>query len=243
MAVRPFYPQLSGNISLLLEATDIDGNTVQAPFTVSINSDEMIKVSHVLVMNIRTDYKLFTYNFDHIIWWTGNVTAYFNESKDTIRVLSVRFGDQPSVLISWTNNTINNVIPPYTCPFGLILGLLHELRNDSFRSTLSQYLITSVELTVQGVCEGFTTSTTTSTTVTREITTPSTTTTTLLPTTTTVVPTSTSTTTSTSMYVIKKYPMLDVLNLPNTVTLYAFMCLSKEESVVAEIRNCLTFNG
>ena len=199
MAVQPFYPQTSGNLTLLLEAKDSDGNSITTPVTIYISTTEFIKISHTFVMIIRTDYNLFTYDFNHILWWTGNVTGYFNESVDAIRVLSIEKRVQPSVVITWTNNSINNVIPPYTCPFDLILDVIGQLQQTNFQLALNQYLITSVELGVQGVCTGFTTTTTTTvpTTVTS-----STTTTPLTTTSKTTVPTTTSTTpTTTSMFI------------------------------------------
>lgn len=158
LAVPPFYTRESGDrVNLTLRATDSTGQTVSSVLTIVISSDDLFKISHVFEMTIRTDFVLFTSGIEHVLWWAGNITEFFNNSIDSIRVLEVHNASKTSVIVKWTNNTINNIIPPYTCPLADILHVLNQTRSELFQSDLSQFIIQDVTLELRGVCHDFTT--------------------------------------------------------------------------------------
>lgn len=187
--------------TLYIQATDSAGLTASTPLTISVSSNHLLRVSNEFSMLIRTDYVFFTNEIVHTMWWAGNLTNYFNQTSDSIIILSVERSELPGVIITWSDNAINNVNPPYTCPLALIDSLYSQLNGEGVQASLNQYLIVSVTLRLRGICVGFTTSTTTPTTsttprttmtTTTPTTTPTTTSTTTTPTTTTTTPTTTS---------------------------------------------------
>ena len=193
MAVQPYWDGTT-TTNYTVRATDSTGLSVTAPLSVTVSSSRLLRVSHSLRMTVITDYELFSSEISHALWWLGNVSAYFTQSPDHVTMLGVEPHETRGVVITWSNNTINSIDPPYTCPLALIYELFEVVDGTGFRASLSQYLISSVTLSLQGICEGFTTSTTTqststSTTIsTTRVTTPTTTstsTTTTTPTTTT----------------------------------------------------------
>jgi hypothetical protein len=159
-------------------ATDSQGFSVSTPISIAVDSSELFKVSHTYTMSVRTDFTLFTYDIQHSIWWAGNLTQFFNQTSESIKLLNVT--SSSGVAVVWSNNTINNKDPPYTCPIDLIYDDYNQLKSDSLKASLNQYQITSVTLSLRGVCEGVTTSTSTqkTTTSTSTISTTSSTTTT-----------------------------------------------------------------
>ena len=186
LAVAPFWNGAAVS-DYIVRAEDSDGNSASADLSVSISTANLLTVSHAFQMRIITDYTLFTSRLSHTLWWLGNVTAYSGEGKSSVTVDSITDG---SVIVSWSNNTINSIQPPYRCPGPEIYSQYRRISGGGLVASLPQYEIGSMELRLTGICSEYTTRTTTqSTTVT---TTPSTTT----PTTTT--PTTTTSTTTTS---------------------------------------------
>lgn len=118
-------------------------------------------MSHTFSMSIRTDYRLFTHELNHTLWWIDNMTSYFNQSTDDITLLSVTDG---SVVLTWSSSPINKINPPYTCPIDLITNAYNEFGQQQFRAAFPQYLIQSVDVKLTGICEGFSVLTTTTTT-------------------------------------------------------------------------------
>ena len=102
----------------------------------------------MFVMTIVTDLTLFTREAQHIDWWIGNVTQYFNSAKSDITLVDIT-GE--FLTIRWSNNTIKS---PYTCPIEDIRSLYQRLENN-FVSSLPQYLIQSINLELVGICAGF----------------------------------------------------------------------------------------
>ena len=199
MAVAPYF---NGPVSnkYMLVAVDSDLNMVATSLTLRVTTSALLKVSHAFTMNILTDYQLFVSELSHAIWWTGNVSAYFSVSLDDVTVLSITEGSEPGLMITWSNNSINNVNPPYSCPIALIYSNFDRLRGQAFTAALNQFTIRSLTLRLQGICEGISTSTTTQSTSTTTPITTSTTPTTTSSTTTPTTTTSTTTMTTTSMY-------------------------------------------
>ena len=207
LATQPFYNTTSStaNHTFLLQASDSNSLSVNTPISIIVSTDHLIRVSHLYRMQIRTDYTLFSREIDHTLWWAGNLTQYFNQTAEAVTVLSIERSELlPGIVITWSNNSINNINPPYTCPLAQIHDLFTLLRGEDLRASLNQYLISSVTLSLQGICEGFTTSTTTqststSTTVsTTKVTTPTTTSTSTTTTPTSSTSTSTTTTSTTT---------------------------------------------
>ena len=153
--MSPYY-NLDTQYSYILTAEDSQGLTTSTTVDTVVERDGLIRVSHRFHMTIRTDFAIFLYDMDHTVWWMGNVTSYFNDSRQSIAMLSV---DNGTVEMTWTNNSINNADPPYICPIAEIHEVLEEVRSDSMRAYLSQYLIGSVTVSLRGICDGFTTST------------------------------------------------------------------------------------
>lgn len=187
LAVEPFW-QGEISIDLYIRAYDDSLNFADADFSVAVSLTNQIRVSHSLQLTIATNYGLFVSELTHIVWWVGNVTHYFGDPKNSINVATVEEG---SVIIKWSNNSINNVDPPYSCPAELIYNQLGMIQRQEFASTLSQYDIVSVDLGLQGICSEYVSPTTSTTTPT---TTPLTTT---RSTTTSTTPTTVSTSTTT----------------------------------------------
>lgn len=138
-------------------------------------------------MKIITDYRLFTSELNHALWWLGNFTEYTNSSMKAVTVTGFTEG---SVVVSWSNNSINSINPPYRCPGPQIYRLFTAMQSGALLTSLSQYHIDSVDLRLKGICSEYTTSTTTVRTSMRTTTTSTETTRTTTPTTTT--PTTTS---------------------------------------------------
>ena len=159
IAVHPYYNQ-SPNETYLLRATDSDDLYADAVLMVTINNDNLLKVSHLFTMSITTDFTLFSLEQQHIVWWVGNITKYFNSATDELAVINVT---GPMVNIAWTNTTI---ISPYTCPYDAINSLFESMssRDPSLTESLPQFLITSLSLELVGICEGFIVTTSTKST-------------------------------------------------------------------------------
>ena len=169
VAVSPYYnSSLSSPITYQLTAYDSAGLSVSTALSVTVHADNLVQVSHTFSMTIRTDYRLFTYRLSHLVYWIGNLTDYFSTTRQSITVLGLL---DSSVTVEWTNNTINSVDPPYTCPLDLIYNNYQQLESGGLKASLNQYLIESVTLSLQGVCEGFTLPTTTLPTTPKETTT------------------------------------------------------------------------
>ena len=182
IAVFPYYTGVTSSV-YTVTATDSAGLTASTQLSVTVNTVNLLRISHELSMRIATDYQFFVSDIRHALWWAGNVTRVFGADIDRITMLGV----DGSVILKWSNNTINSINPPYTCPLSAITENYNSLRSPEFSQSLNQYLIDSVTITLKGICEGFViTSTTTSTTI------PTTTTST------TTTPTTTHTTTSTT---------------------------------------------
>ena len=194
MAVAPYYNSSITNQYLLM-AADSHMNMVSTPLAIRVSTSALLKVSQSFTMNILTDYQLFTIDLSHAIWWTGNVSTYFNVAREDITVLSIADGLHPGLMITWSNNSINNVNPPYTCPISLIYSNFNRLKERAFTAALNQFTISSLTLELRGICEGISTSTTTQSTSTS---TPVTTLSTFNTTTTTTSTITTSTTTPTT---------------------------------------------
>ena len=105
-------------------------------------------------MTIITDLTLFTREAQHIDWWIGNVTSYFNSAKSDITLVNIT-GE--FLTIRWSDNTITS---PYTCPIDEIRAAYQRL-DRRFILSLSQYLIQSISLELVGICTGFLVSPTT----------------------------------------------------------------------------------
>lgn len=154
MAVPPYYNDIA-NETYILRARDADGLYTDAPLMVNIDSENLVQVSHMFSMTIRTDLALFTRDLSHIVWWVGNLTSYFNNAD--IMVLNIT---GPSVTIAWTNSSI---ISPYTCPTDTINSLYQSMTTGdrTLSQSLPQYLVSSLTLELVGICKDFTTSTST----------------------------------------------------------------------------------
>jgi len=188
LAVEPFW-QGQGSTSFFILAADVDENSVATELVIKVASTNTLRVSHTFNMKILTDYTLFTSELEHTIWWLGNVTRYFNSDLSSVTLISLSEG---SVIVSWSNNSINQIDPPYICPGSQIYQQYRIVNGGGLVNSLPQYLILSIDLKLQGICSDYTTTTEVPTTT-------STISTTSSPTTSTV-PTTTTTPTTTSKY-------------------------------------------
>lgn len=161
IAVNPHHSSVN-NQSYLLRASDKDGLYSDAPLAVTVNSDNLLSVSHTFLMTITTDLTLFTRDSRHIVWWTRNVTEYFKSQATDITVLNIT---GPLVTISWTNTSII-AATAYTCPIPEIRSVYQAMVGEDslFKQSLPQYLISSISLRLGGICTGFDTTTPTTTT-------------------------------------------------------------------------------
>lgn len=134
------------NDTYLVRATDSSQNFVDALLLVTISSGSVTATSHKFVMDINTDYTLFTQRLVDTVWWLGNVTSYFGSPLTSLTVQSIEEG---SLLIRWFNNTI---VGPYTCPLSSIRQIESELSSQAFRDAMALYLIKSVAVELVGIC-------------------------------------------------------------------------------------------
>lgn len=167
LAVSPYWRNnTEANYNVV--ATDRQGNIANTALAVRVTVSNLLRVSHTYSMRIVTDYQLFTSELSHALWWVGNVTQYFRTDMSAITVPGVKEG---SVIIGWSNNSINSISPPYKCPGPEIYQQFARISDGALTNSLSQYAISSVELRLQGICSEYTTPTTTTTTTTTSTTT------------------------------------------------------------------------
>ena len=187
LALVPYWNEVEESTYRIV-ATDRHGHSATASLSVMVATSNLLRVSHTYDMQIVTDYLLFTSELNHAIWWVGNVTQYFRSGMSSITVTRL---EQGSVVIGWSNNSINSIEPLYKCPGPEIYEQYDIVSDGGLSTSLSQYVIRSIDLRLEGVCSEYTTSTSTSTTSTS-------TTTTTTPITTAASTTSTTTSTTTS---------------------------------------------
>ena len=186
IAVFPYYTGVTSSV-YTVTATDSAGLTASTQLSVTVNTVNLLRVSHELSMRIATDYQFFVSDIRHALWWAGNVTRVLAVTTEQITLLGVREG---SVIVQWSNNSINSINPPYTCPARVIFQYYDSVR-ASVTVALPQYQINSISLHLVGICRDYTTTTTSTTSSTTPTTTQITTT-----------PTTTTASTTTSGYLL-----------------------------------------